>query len=989
MDNRARENRVEKGFEVENETDDLFEEAFGEDEEQEAAKQKMYEKMREIKDEKKKKKVKEEEEAKAPTETTVESPKDEDGDGEDDEDSEEDDVLDEAEEKNSEDDIMPPEMPEDIIPNEPEEKPINTEIKAKLKRIVKAKAKEAAEKDVMQMPLDKEVGVKEEDVKAPEKKAESEKKEGVAEDKPVEKKKSGIKPELAFLETDNNQLFIGRKKNVYQKYGEEGGLFIGRVGEEDLKDSNILLDSLNPHVVFVCGARGSGKSYILGVIAEELALKNKNVGTIVVDPIGVFWSMRFPNKETRELELLGQWELMPQGLENLKVFIPLGMRDKVPKNTYDATFSLPPAMLTAEDWCLTFGIERFSPSGLLLEKSLGKVKQGYKTKEGASVKGKSNFFSLENLIVCLGEDAELHSPDKGYKPDSIRALVSRFDAAKNWGVFDKKGTPLAELSRENQMAIIDTSFLEDNVSALVIGILARRILAARKISTRKEASNRMKEESIDQLLEEDIPPTWLFIDEAHTLIPSGNVRTPASTALVEYVKQGRQPGCSLVFATQQPSAIDTRVLSQLDTIVSHKLVFDDDIKAIYKRTPTIIPRQYKNSNFVKTLPVGVALTGDRREETSRAFIMRVRPRMSQHEGREAETVERSMKLDKEQVLKLAIGMSWAKLEREGSLETTTINEALRSLNVKYKSNLQLTEILEQLEKKGALLNVKTSTLSLPGKEHEEAMVEEISGEVEKEIARESKAVLQPEPIELLAFPTRVSQANASKIANKLRKKKFLGLIGEEEAIERISLKHLPVYRIEFNVFRNKNTFNKGEVFIDSGSGEFIHFNPKDRNFFKSKGVPIITNLKDGEVRALFALGRDKREFAAITKEIGETDMIAKKLLESLVAKGIASKEKIAATDFYALKKDIDLPKDPLHPLLRSLDRLPVSMEEALSIEMERFGKQNAVKVITKLWNKAIVKDVKDIYIPFYDIVLKKPNGKLRAVRIDATHGTLF
>ena len=84
---------------------------------------------------------------------------------------------------------------------------------------------------------------------------------------------------------------------------------------------------------------------------------------------------------------------------------------------------------------------------------------------------------------------------------------------------------------------------------------------------------------MEQLLELNIPPTWLFIDEAHTLIPSGNEMTAATAGLIEYVKQGRRPGLSLVFATQQPSAINTKVLSQLDVIMTHKLIFDDDTLA--------------------------------------------------------------------------------------------------------------------------------------------------------------------------------------------------------------------------------------------------------------------------------------------------------------------------------------------------------------------------------------------------------------------------
>ncbi len=973
--------RVEKDFEEE-ETD-IFDEAFGKDEEKEAAKARMEEKLKEEKEKARKRKNTD---AEKPV-GAVSGPFPDNGPPV----PEEPEQAEVEEVEAIEEKAREPEPKTKPKPMK-KPKPVKHAIKEKIRKIVVAKAKEAAERDDEEMPLDKEVGTKEEDIeekpaeKAPETVEGAEAEKGG--EKP-EKKKAVVKPGIKFLENDKGQAFIGRKASIFKKYGSEAGLFIGRVAEDEMREKDILLDSLNPHVVFVCGARGSGKSYVMGVIAEELALKNKNVGQIVVDPVGVFWSMRFPNRETRELEILGKWNLMPQGLENLKVFVPKGVKDKVPKKTYDATFSLPPSMLTADDWCLTFGIERFSPSGLLLEKTIQEVGKGYETKDGKMVKGKGKIFSLDNLVNCLGNDAALTSSDTGYKPDSLRALSSRFEAAKSWGVFDERGTPLSELSRENQLTIIDTSFLEDNVSALVIGILARRILSARKLSTRKEAVNRMRKQSMDQLLEEDIPPTWLFIDEAHTLIPSGNIKTPASMPIIEYVKQGRQPGCSLVFATQQPSAIDTKVLSQLDTIVTHKLVFDDDIKAVYKRMPAIIPKKYKSSNFIKTLPVGVGLTGDRREETARAFVMRIRPRMSQHEGREAETVERSFKLGKEEVLRLAVGMTNSKLERTGTLETTIINEALRSLNVKYKSNVQLGEVIEQLEKKGAIFDPKASTLTLPGAEHEEALVEEISGEVEKEIARESKAVLQPEPVELLAFPTNLSQEDAAKIINKTRKKKFLGLIGTEEAIEKVTLRHLPIYQIKFNVFNDDKSFHKGKVFVDSGTGELLHFDKQSRAFVKSNGFGLLNGLKESEIKTMLALGKEKREFAALSKQLGESEMVTKRLLESLVTKGISAKEKIAETNFYFLAKEIDLPRDPLHPLLRSLESLPVSMAEALSLEVEKVPKQKAVEALSKLWKKLVVTEVKDVYLPFYESILKLPDGKLRMIRIEAVNGTVI
>ncbi|MCX6799409.1 MAG: DUF853 family protein [Candidatus Diapherotrites archaeon] len=869
-------------------------------------------------------------------------------------------------------------------------------LREKIKKIVVAKAEKAAEKDD-KLPIDREEGIKEVGAKAEEAETAEETGGGAtavggaaAAEKPAER--PAIKPTLRFLGDNEGNVFIGRKESVFQKYGRECALFVGEVAEEECKKKRVLLDSLNPHVIFVCGARGSGKSYALGVIAEELALHNKNVGTIVIDPVGVFWSMRFPNKEERELQLLAKWQLMPQGLENLKVFIPVGMKEKVPENTYDEVFSIPPSLLTTDDWCLTFGIDRFSPSGLLLEKSLMKVKQGYKNKDGKQIKAKKDFFSLEELLLCLHTETEINSPERGYRTDSIRALASRFDAAKNWGVFDERGTPLVELSREKQLTIIDTSFLEDNVAALVIGILARRVLAARKVSTRQESSQRYekeKEKDMDKLLEFGIPPTWLFIDEAHTLIPSGNVKTPASSALIEYVKQGRQPGCSIVFATQQPSAIDTKVLSQLDVMISYKLVFDDDIKAVYKRTPAIIPKRYKSSNFIKTLPVGVAMVGDRREETSRAFIATVRPRMSQHEGREAVTSEREAKLGKlgkEKVLLLAVEMVYSKLESIGCMQSVMVDELVKTLDSKYESDLRLSDVLKALEKKGVVIDSKKGTLSIPGAQQEEALVEELVGETEKEVEHEAKAVLPEEEVELLAFPAAIGEEQAKALFNMMRKKKLLGIIGDEEAIDSVQLRYLPVFKILLHAFNGKQTFHKVEAYVNSASGEFMHVLANKKEFVQSRGMQKLDDLSENEVKMLSLLAEKRKSEQELVGLSGENEAVVKRALQGLAEKGFVSEQKEKDSAVFSSRGLLDLPATSTHSMLASLGGMPLENVTALSLMREKVDRDAVKKRVQKLWKGVIVKSVDVVYLPVFESFLKKKDGSVRRVFIEAVFG---
>ncbi len=790
---------------------------------------------------------------------------------------------------------------------------------------------------------------------------------------------------LRFLEDKENQnVFIGMKRGVFNSFGGDQALLVGKLKERGEGERNVFLDSLNPHVVFVCGARGSGKSYVLGVIAEEMAHKNPDVGMLVIDPIGVFWSMRHPNRETRELEALGKWGLEPKGVENLKVFIPEGMKNSVPGNTFDSTFSIPPSLLTSEDWSLTFGMERFGPTGLLLDKLLKKVEHGYTTEEGKNVKGKKGSYSLNDMIHCLENDADLNSRERGYKMDSIRALVSRFEAAKGWGIFSEKGTPLSELSRAGQLSILDTSFLEENVTSLVIGIIARRILAARKLSTRREAADKFKSMEMDELLELEIPPTWLFVDEAHTLIPSGTTKTPATSALVEYVKQGRRPGCSVVFATQQPSAIDTKVLSQLDVLLCHKLVFDDDIKAVFKRIPTIIPWKYKKSNFIRSLPIGTTLTGDRREETSRAFVMKIRPRMSQHEGRDAETLQKIKSLSPEQVENLAKGMILKKVEAQGELEMPTLNQLVETLSSKYKAKAQLSNVLDLLEESG--LSVDDKRVFLSGEEEgepeedEEEEEEEMEGGEPEVYGEENEAAPKSEA-ELLVFAPKIDAKMAEKIAGKSVDKKFL-FFGAKEKVKEVKLVHRKVYKIEFNEFNTKSEYLPRACYVDSFSGELLHF--VDGAFVLSKGFSRTSALNADEMRVLKYLVQHKKLPARIDRELDLNETKVKTVLDRLAENNFVKKESKNKVSTYYFNNEVELPLSASHSVLSSLDALSLTQQSSVEAEPEVFERTSITKTLNRFFPNTVVKRIKELYRPVYKVLLS--GEKERLVHIDAVSG---
>lgn len=444
-----------------------------------------------------------------------------------------------------------------------------------------------------------------------------------------------------LVDNETGTAIMGRSESTYQKIGLKGTLKIGKICERPVHGighfgRDLLLDCTHPHVMFISGHRGSGKSYTMGVIAEELAKSKTGIGVVIIDPIGVYWSMKYANWEEKEVNLLKKWNLEPKSFaENVKIFVPLGAFNLTPKETKDEPFSIKPSELSVEDWTYVFDVDRFSPRGILIEKTLKLVQEGYEAEvedEILEVRGKGDNYSIEDLIRCMNNSKEIGDKDQGFTRQTRRAMVSRFEIAKEWGIFSEEGTPLIDLSEPDQISIIDVSMLDENLRALITGILARKVIRARLQIAREVEAAKITPEETGAV--ENIPVTWLLIDEAHLMVPQrGN--TAATEPLVQYAKLGRKPGCGLLLCTQQPSATNTQILSQMDVSCTHFLSYIADIDAFAHRAPGNVPAEMKDPAFFRSLPVGIGVIADESITTNRTFLVKIRPRVSQHAGRES------------------------------------------------------------------------------------------------------------------------------------------------------------------------------------------------------------------------------------------------------------------------------------------------------------------------------------------------------------------
>jgi len=115
------------------------------------------------------------------------------------------------------------------------------------------------------------------------------------------------------------QYILGRKEKKL-----DGSLNIGRYYALDSSlGSNVNIDIIHPHIVLICGKRGYGKSHTIGVFIEEIARLEKkvkeNLGVVVFDTLGIFWTTQFPNNA--EAENLNRWSQVPEGFD-INLLVP-------------------------------------------------------------------------------------------------------------------------------------------------------------------------------------------------------------------------------------------------------------------------------------------------------------------------------------------------------------------------------------------------------------------------------------------------------------------------------------------------------------------------------------------------------------------------------------------------------------------------------------------------------------------------------------------
>ena len=364
------------------------------------------------------------------------------------------------------------------------------------------------------------------------------------------------------------------------KHHANSGAYVGLLRNHNLR-VELDINQLVQRHVSVLAKTGGGKSYLLGVLIEEL-LRHK-VTCVIIDPHGEYGSLRAPAEKNGGHSRFG---VESQGFARQI-------------QEYSPDVSLNP---TAKP--LTFSLRHLDPRDLLVFMGLTNVK--------------SFLAPLKQLI----ERVASANPDYAVR-DLVRAaeagegvvaetLHERLEYVEQTKLLGPVGTSLNDLVKKGDATLVNLRGVAPDVQELVVARIASTLFENRK--------------------KDKIPPLFLVIEEAHNFAPQqGSVS--CSRVLKNIASEGRKFGLGLCVVTQRAARIDKSVLSQCNTQLILQVTNPLDLKAIAQSIEGLTSGM---TEMIQSLPVGTALITGGGYHTP--LFCEVRPRATRHGGESVQIV---------------------------------------------------------------------------------------------------------------------------------------------------------------------------------------------------------------------------------------------------------------------------------------------------------------------------------------------------------------
>ncbi|MBC8590233.1 ATP-binding protein [Wansuia hejianensis] len=318
-----------------------------------------------------------------------------------------------------------------------------------------------------------------------------------------------------------------------------------------------------PHIG-VFGGSGSGKSFGLRVLLEELMIQN--IPTIVLDPhFEMDFSETASYLEEKTENFKDKFKCLQVGTHVGVKFEDLSAQDL--KNLLDAASHLTDAMNNVVDIL-------FKPrdSYYSFFNRLQMLTEAQEEGSSDKIESRINSGSDEEERRAWRERKKLfESYDKTCPYNSVRGILWRLKRLGNDGVFSKD-------IREIETGLQNGKLIVIQGSTRILQVFSTYLLNNLYHKRREYKDALYKKTSAEYF-----PPFIIVTDESHNFAPKG-YESPSKSILKEISQEGRKYGVFLILATQRPTLLDETITAQLNTKLIFRTVRASDIQTIQEET---------------------------------------------------------------------------------------------------------------------------------------------------------------------------------------------------------------------------------------------------------------------------------------------------------------------------------------------------------------------------------------------------------------------
>lgn len=380
-----------------------------------------------------------------------------------------------------------------------------------------------------------------------------------------------------------------------RRQGEVGSATVGSLLSRGEGRVPIALDvaALTSTHMAIIASTGAGKSYLAGVLVEEMLRPYNRASVLIIDPHGEADTLG----EMQNEEAFVDGDYRPE----VRVFQPGEVKVRVSSLKLGDMYYLLPNLT--------------EPMEHLLRKGYENVRD-----HAESQTGNRHNWTVPDLREKIHQFAEGDDDDARRYQSTVSAVDWRLDSILNRSVlFDNyKNLDLQELFEPGRCTVLQFNEVDEQEQQMMVATLLRRLFQARKDTEKGNAV-----EGDDLYLPY---PTFVLIEEAHNFAPASD--TVASTNILKQIlSEGRKFGVSVGLISQRPGKLDGDVLSQCNTQFLMRIVNPVDQARVAESVETV------GRDLLDELPAlskGQAIVAGNAVNTP--LLCRVRRRITPHGG---------------------------------------------------------------------------------------------------------------------------------------------------------------------------------------------------------------------------------------------------------------------------------------------------------------------------------------------------------------------